>query len=105
MSLGVGRVGGSGLVADQAPLMPAAPATGQGCRETLPFPHPSTTAAGRVPGTVPCACLLGPSVPLTPGDTPVRKREESLFDDEDDLMAALGFGDSPRAERRPPGDQ
>lgn len=51
MSLGVGRVGGSGLVADQAPLMPAAPATGQGCRETLPFPHPSTTAAGRVPGT------------------------------------------------------
>lgn len=47
----------------------------------------------------------GPSVPLTPGDTPVRKREESLFDDEDDLMAALGFGDSPRAERRPPGDQ
>lgn len=47
----------------------------------------------------------GPSIPLTPGDTPVRKKEELLFDDEDDLMAALGFGDSPRAERRQPGDQ
>ncbi|XP_059527263.1 fas-binding factor 1 [Myotis daubentonii] len=47
----------------------------------------------------------GPSIPLTPGDTPVRKKEELLFDDEDDLMAALGFGDSPRAERRQPGDR
>uniref|UniRef100_G1NV26 Fas binding factor 1 n=1 Tax=Myotis lucifugus TaxID=59463 RepID=G1NV26_MYOLU len=47
----------------------------------------------------------GPSIPLTPGDTPVRKKEELFFDDEDDLMAALGFGDSPRAERRQPGDQ
>ncbi|KAM5309130.1 fas-binding factor 1 isoform 2-T4 [Glossophaga mutica] len=47
----------------------------------------------------------GPSVPLTPGDTPVRKREELFFDDEDDLMAALGFGDSPKAERRQAGDQ
>lgn len=51
------------------------------------------------------SCRSGPSIPLTPGDTPVRKKEELLFDDEDDLMAALGFGDSPRAERRQPGDQ
>ncbi|XP_045693284.1 fas-binding factor 1 isoform X2 [Phyllostomus hastatus] len=47
----------------------------------------------------------GPSVPLTPGDTPVRKKEDLFFDDEDDLMAALGFGDSPKAERRPAGAQ
>lgn len=47
----------------------------------------------------------GPSVPLTPGDTPVRKKEELFFDDEDDLMAALGFGDSPKAERRQAGAQ
>ncbi|XP_012588467.1 PREDICTED: fas-binding factor 1 isoform X2 [Condylura cristata] len=46
----------------------------------------------------------GPSVPLTPGDTPVRKKE-SLFDDGDDIMATLGFGDSPEAERRRAGDQ
>nr|KAF6415663.1 Fas binding factor 1 [Molossus molossus] len=47
----------------------------------------------------------GPSIPLTPGSTPVRKKEELLFDDEDDLMATLGFGDSPKAERRQAGDQ
>ncbi|XP_013361452.1 PREDICTED: fas-binding factor 1 isoform X2 [Chinchilla lanigera] len=47
----------------------------------------------------------GPSVPLTPGDTPVRKKEELLFDDGDDIMATLGFGDSPTAERRRTGDQ
>ncbi|XP_045046058.2 fas-binding factor 1 isoform X2 [Desmodus rotundus] len=47
----------------------------------------------------------GPSIPLTPGDTPVRKKEELFFDDEDDLMATLGFGDSPKAERRQTGDQ
>ncbi|XP_036921137.1 fas-binding factor 1 isoform X4 [Sturnira hondurensis] len=47
----------------------------------------------------------GPSVPLTPGDTPIRKKEELFFDDEDDLMAALGFGDSPKAERGQTGDQ
>ncbi|XP_031324981.1 fas-binding factor 1 isoform X5 [Camelus dromedarius] len=46
----------------------------------------------------------GPSLPVTPGDTPVRKKE-LLFDDEDDIMATLGFGDRPRAERRPTGDQ
>ncbi|XP_057357703.1 fas-binding factor 1 isoform X6 [Manis pentadactyla] len=47
----------------------------------------------------------GPSSPLTPGDTPVRKKEEFLFDEGDDIMAALGFGDSPKAERRQTGDQ
>uniref|UniRef100_A0A667HQR2 Fas binding factor 1 n=1 Tax=Lynx canadensis TaxID=61383 RepID=A0A667HQR2_LYNCA len=47
----------------------------------------------------------GPSIPLTPGDTPVRKKEEVLFDEEDDIMATLGFADSPTAERRQMGDQ
>ncbi|XP_054545522.1 fas-binding factor 1 isoform X2 [Talpa occidentalis] len=46
----------------------------------------------------------GPSIPLTPGDTPIRKKE-SLFDDGDDFMATLGFGDSPEAERQRAGDQ
>uniref|UniRef100_A0A8C6RZM9 Fas binding factor 1 n=1 Tax=Nannospalax galili TaxID=1026970 RepID=A0A8C6RZM9_NANGA len=45
----------------------------------------------------------GPSVPLTPGDTPIRKKE--LFDEGDDIMATLGFEDSPNAERRKMGDQ
>uniref|UniRef100_A0A452FSK2 Fas binding factor 1 n=1 Tax=Capra hircus TaxID=9925 RepID=A0A452FSK2_CAPHI len=53
----------------------------------------------------PVFCFLGPSIPLTPGDTPVRKKEELLFDDGDDIMATLGFGDSPKAERRQAGDQ
>lgn len=44
----------------------------------------------------------GPDVPLTPGDTPVRKKE-SLFGEGDDIMATLGFGDSPEAERRQAG--
>ncbi|XP_040312380.1 fas-binding factor 1 isoform X4 [Herpailurus yagouaroundi] len=47
----------------------------------------------------------GPSIPLTPGDTPVRKKEKVLFDEEDDIMATLGFADSPTAERRQMGDQ
>ncbi|XP_039082468.1 fas-binding factor 1 isoform X2 [Hyaena hyaena] len=47
----------------------------------------------------------GPSIPLTPGDTPVRKKEEVLFDEEDDIMATLGFADSPTAGRRQAGDQ
>ncbi|XP_039715416.1 fas-binding factor 1 isoform X2 [Pteropus medius] len=47
----------------------------------------------------------GPSIPLAPGDTPIRKKDESLFDDGDDIMAALGFGDSPKADRRQTGDQ
>ncbi|KAK2502087.1 hypothetical protein MC885_009979 [Smutsia gigantea] len=46
----------------------------------------------------------GPSIPLTPGNTPVRKKEEFLFDEGDDIMATLGFGDSPKAERRQTGD-
>ncbi|CAK6438536.1 unnamed protein product [Pipistrellus nathusii] len=62
----------------------------------------STAASEKSPAA---ARDQGPSIPLTPGDTPVRKRKESLFDDDDDLMAALGFGDSPRGERRQPGDQ
>ncbi|KAF4012879.1 hypothetical protein G4228_003226 [Cervus hanglu yarkandensis] len=49
--------------------------------------------------------LEGPSIPLTPGDTPVRKKEELLFDDGDDIMATLGFGDSPKAEGRQASDQ
>ncbi|XP_047613037.1 fas-binding factor 1 isoform X5 [Phacochoerus africanus] len=47
----------------------------------------------------------GPAIPLTPGDTPVRKKGDSLFDNGDDIVAALGFGDSPKAERRRTGDQ
>ncbi|XP_034881872.1 fas-binding factor 1 isoform X2 [Mirounga leonina] len=47
----------------------------------------------------------GPAIPLTPGDTPVRKKEEVLFDEEDDVVATLGFADSPTAERRQTGDQ
>lgn len=50
-------------------------------------------------------CPLGPSIPLTPGDTPIQKKEEVLFDEEDDVVATLGFGDSPIAERRRTGDQ
>ncbi|KAL0594634.1 Fas-binding factor 1 [Plecturocebus cupreus] len=46
----------------------------------------------------------GPSIPLTPGDTPIRKKEE-LFDDGDDIMATLGFGDSPKAQKRQRGDE
>uniref|UniRef100_A0A2K5JDA8 Fas-binding factor 1 C-terminal domain-containing protein n=1 Tax=Colobus angolensis palliatus TaxID=336983 RepID=A0A2K5JDA8_COLAP len=61
----------------------------------------SKTASDKSPSTV---RDRGPSIPLTPGDTPIRKRED-LFDDEDDIMATLGFGDSPRAEKRQMGDQ
>uniref|UniRef100_A0A5F8H5X8 Fas binding factor 1 n=1 Tax=Monodelphis domestica TaxID=13616 RepID=A0A5F8H5X8_MONDO len=35
-----------------------------------------------------------------PVDTPVLKKEELKFDDGDDFMATLGFGDSPMAERK-----
>uniref|UniRef100_A0A8C3YSM2 Fas binding factor 1 n=1 Tax=Catagonus wagneri TaxID=51154 RepID=A0A8C3YSM2_9CETA len=62
----------------------------------------SKTASGKNPAPV---RGQGPSVPLTPGDTPVRKREDSLFDNGDDIVATLGFGDSPKAERRRTGDQ
>ncbi|XP_037664992.1 fas-binding factor 1 isoform X4 [Choloepus didactylus] len=47
----------------------------------------------------------GPPIPLTPGDTPIRKKEELIFDDGDDIMATLGFGDSPKGERKQTGDQ
>ncbi|KAM6175786.1 fas-binding factor 1 [Erethizon dorsatum] len=47
----------------------------------------------------------GPSIPLTPGDTPIRKKDELLFDDGDDIVATLGFGDSPTTERRQMGDR
>ncbi|XP_011897823.1 PREDICTED: fas-binding factor 1 isoform X4 [Cercocebus atys] len=60
----------------------------------------SKTASDKSPSTV---RDQGPSIPLTPGDTPIRKRE--LFDDGDDIMATLGFGDSPKAEKRQMGDQ
>uniref|UniRef100_A0A8C8VXW6 Fas binding factor 1 n=1 Tax=Peromyscus maniculatus bairdii TaxID=230844 RepID=A0A8C8VXW6_PERMB len=46
----------------------------------------------------------GPSVPLTPGDTPNRKKE-LLFDEGDDIMTTLGFEDSPKAERKKTEDQ
>ncbi|XP_028608756.1 fas-binding factor 1 [Grammomys surdaster] len=46
----------------------------------------------------------GPSVPLTPGDTPIRKKEQ-LFDEGDDIMTTLGFEDSPKAEGKKTGNQ
>ncbi|XP_017391277.1 fas-binding factor 1 isoform X2 [Cebus imitator] len=61
----------------------------------------SKTASDKSPSTV---RDQGPSIPLTPGDTPIRNKEE-LFDDGDDIMATLGFGDSPKAEKRQLGDQ
>ncbi|KAM9209831.1 fas-binding factor 1 isoform 1-T1 [Dugong dugon] len=62
----------------------------------------SKTASDRSPSTV---RDLGPSIPLTPGDTPIRKKEELMFDDGDNILATLGFGDSPEAERGQTGDQ
>ncbi|KAG3268462.1 Fas binding factor 1, transcript variant X4 [Ictidomys tridecemlineatus] len=61
----------------------------------------SKTASNRSPIPV---REQGPCVPLTPGDTPIRKKE-LLFDDGDDIMATLGFGDSPKGEKRQMGDQ
>lgn len=46
----------------------------------------------------------GPSVPLTPGDTPIRKKEP-LFDDGDDIMTTLGFEDSPKAGNKKTGEE
>nr|XP_013007438.1 fas-binding factor 1 isoform X4 [Cavia porcellus] len=62
----------------------------------------SKTASDKNPSTVRDP---GMTVPLTPGDTPIRKKDELLFDDGDDIMATLGFGDSPSTERRQTGDQ
>ncbi|KAM4824404.1 fas-binding factor 1 isoform X2 [Urocitellus parryii] len=61
----------------------------------------SKTASNRSPIPV---REQGPCIPLTPGDTPIRKKE-LLFDDGDDIMATLGFGDSPTGEKRQMGDQ
>ncbi|XP_047399963.1 fas-binding factor 1 isoform X3 [Sciurus carolinensis] len=66
-----------------------------------PLVTESKTASNRSPSTV---RDQDPCIPLTPGDTPIRKKE-LLFDDGDDIMATLGFGDSPKAERRQMGDQ
>lgn len=77
----------------------------QRCRQTTPQAiQTSQLRAGRLWALGLVFCLSGPSIPLTPGDTPIRKREE-LFDDGDDIMATLGFGDSPKAEKRQMGDQ
>lgn len=56
--------------------------------ESNPASKSSSTAAGQ-----------GPSIPLTPGDTPIR-RKELLFDEGDDIMTTLGFEDSPKKERK-----
>ncbi|XP_040606004.1 fas-binding factor 1 isoform X2 [Mesocricetus auratus] len=56
--------------------------------ESKPASKGPSTAAGH----------QGPSVPLTPGDTPIRKKE-LLFDESDDIMTTLGFEDSPKAEK------
>lgn len=85
----------------QAAAVPAVPLRG---REMPPQPIQTAQLRTRRP-LCPVFCFLGPSIPLTPGDTPVRKKEELLFDDGDDIMATLGFGDSPKAERRQAGDQ
>ncbi|XP_059989418.1 fas-binding factor 1 isoform X4 [Lagenorhynchus albirostris] len=68
-------------------------------------PAPARDQARRLWALCPVFCPLAPSITLTPGNTPVRKKEELLFDDGDDIMATLGFGDSPKAERRHTGDQ
>nr|XP_045014394.1 fas-binding factor 1 isoform X2 [Jaculus jaculus] len=62
----------------------------------------SRTASNKSPSVGPGQ---GPSVPLTPGDTPVRKKEELQFDDTDDIMATLGFEDSPKADKKKSTDQ
>lgn len=64
-------------------------------------PATESKLAPKSPGT---AAGQGPSVPLTPGDTPIRKKEP-LFDEGDDIMTTLGFEDSPKAERKKAGDQ
>uniref|UniRef100_A0A8C0WQV9 Fas-binding factor 1 C-terminal domain-containing protein n=1 Tax=Castor canadensis TaxID=51338 RepID=A0A8C0WQV9_CASCN len=67
-----------------------------------PLVTESKTASNKCPSTVRGP---GPSIPVTPGDTPIRKKEELLFDDGDDIMATLGFEDSPKAEKQQTGDQ
>lgn len=104
-AVGVG-LGKLGAVGRPDTAMPALPPKGQGCRETPPSTHSNiTVAARRLWALCPVFCPLVPSITLTPGNTPVRKKEELLFDDGDDIMATLGFGDSPKVERRHTGDQ
>ncbi|XP_076791566.1 fas-binding factor 1 isoform X3 [Arvicanthis niloticus] len=64
-------------------------------------PAMESRLASKNPST---AAGQGPSVPLTPGDTPIRKKEQ-LFDEGDDIMMTLGFEDSPKAEGKKTGEQ
>lgn len=104
-----GGAGESGLCADQTCALLAATPGDPGRGEAPPSAPSDTTVEGTVGRghcvLCPVFCPLGPSIPLTPGDTPVRKKEEVLFDEEDDVVATLGFTDSPTAERRQTGDQ
>lgn len=85
--------------------MPTVPPIRVAEKQPPESPQISELRARRLWALCPVLCLLGPSIPLTPGDTPVRQKDELLFDDGDDLIATLGFGDSPKAERKPTGDQ
>lgn len=68
------------------------------------MPTIATTHPIQSPSLGPWFSFLGPSVPLTPGDTPIRKKEQ-LFDEGDDIMMTLGFEDSPKAEGKKTGEQ
>ena len=95
--------GESGARVGPDAAVPAVPLKG---RETPPQPiQTAQLRTRRLRPLCPVFCFSGPSIPLTPGDTPVRKKEELLFDDGDGIMATLGFGDSPKAEKRQAGDQ
>lgn len=100
--MGLGE-SGARVGPDAAAAAPTVPLKGG---ETPPWPiQTAQWRTRRLRALCPVFCFSGPSVPLTPGDTPVRKKEELLFDDGDDIMATLGFGDSPKAEGRQAGDQ
>ncbi|KAG8519381.1 Fas-binding factor 1 [Galemys pyrenaicus] len=93
----------SGGWADPTRWLRVHPTRRPGC-EAPPTHRSDTAGDAQAEGPGARVPSRGPAVPLTPGDTPVRKKE-SLFDDGDDIMATLGFGDSPEAERRRAGDQ
>ncbi|CAH6776441.1 Fbf1 [Phodopus roborovskii] len=80
----------AGLLSDEEEETAKKPPT----MESKPASKGPSTAAGH----------QGPSIPLTPGDTPIRKKE-LLFDEGDDIMTTLGFEDSPKAEKKKTGDQ
>ncbi|MEJ1269288.1 Fas (TNFRSF6) binding factor 1 [Cricetulus griseus] len=80
----------AGLLSDEEEETAKKPPT----MESKPVSKSPSTATGH----------QGPSVPLTPGDTPIRKKE-LLFDEGDDIMTTLGFEDSPKEERKKTGDQ